>query len=253
MTLAEAFSIGEREVISLVGAGGKTTLLYALGGELSAIRHGVILTTTTKIFEPPPSPAFLQFLSRDLSAMTEWTADHLPRHPCLLLATGRVPAGKLAGLPPEWVDALFHLDGVRTIVVEADGAAGRPLKAPRAGEPVLPDTTTLLVPIMGIEGMGRPLDEETVFRSAIASGLLGLPPGSRVTEEGIARLMIESIKASPAGARIVPLINKADTPDRRAEAETLARHILALGHPGIRRVVIGRLHPTPSVTTIVAA
>jgi len=32
MTLAEAFSIGEREVISLVGAGGKTTLLYALAG-----------------------------------------------------------------------------------------------------------------------------------------------------------------------------------------------------------------------------
>ena len=55
MTLAEAFSIGEREVISLVGAGGKTTLLYALGRELSALRCGVILTTTTKIFEPEPS------------------------------------------------------------------------------------------------------------------------------------------------------------------------------------------------------
>ncbi len=34
MTLAEAFSIEEREVISLVGSGGKTTLLYALGREL---------------------------------------------------------------------------------------------------------------------------------------------------------------------------------------------------------------------------
>ena len=205
MTLAEAFSIGEREVISLVGAGGKTTLLYALGRELSALRYGVILTTTTKIFEPEPSPFFLQFLSPELSAVKKWVAEHLHRHQCLLLARGRLPNGKLEGIPPEWVDELFSLDGVSAIVNEADGAAGRPLKAPREGEPVIPDNTTLLVPVMGIEGMGRPLDEETVFRSAIASRLLNLPLGSTVTEEVIARLMRESIKRAPGRRTRHPL------------------------------------------------
>jgi probable selenium-dependent hydroxylase accessory protein YqeC len=253
MTLGEAFSVGEREVISLVGAGGKTTLLYALGRELSALRYGIILTTTTKIFEPEPSPFFLQFLSPELSAVKKWAAEHLHRHRCLLLARERLPDGKLEGIPPEWVEELFSMDGVATIVTEADGAAGRPLKAPREGEPVIPDSTTLLVPVMGIDGMGRPLDEATVFRSAIASRLLHVPMGSMVTEELIARLMLELIKRGPAGARVVPLINKVDIPGGREKAEKLARHILSLDPSGIRRVVLGQLQHTPAVKEIVAA
>jgi probable selenium-dependent hydroxylase accessory protein YqeC len=241
MTLVEAFSVEEREAISLVGAGGKTTLLYALGRELSALRCGVILTTTTKILEPEPSPFFRQFLSPDLSAAKKWAAEHLHRHQCLLLARERLPDGKLAGIPPGWAEELFLMDGVSTIINEADGSAGRPLKAPRDGEPVIPDNTTLIVPVMGIDGMGRPLDEQTVFRSAIASRLLDLPMGSTVTEDIIAHLMMELIKGRPAGARVVPLINKVDILGGRAKAQTLAKYMLSLDPPGIRRVVLGQL------------
>ncbi|MHB8910697.1 MAG: selenium cofactor biosynthesis protein YqeC [Syntrophales bacterium] len=253
MTLAEAFSIGEREVISLVGGGGKTTLLYALGRELSASRSEVILTTTTKIYEPEPSPTLLQFFSPDLGTLKKWVAGHTGCHQSILIARERLPDGKLAGIPPEWVDELIALPGVSTIIAEADGAAGRPLKAPREGEPVVPDSTTLLVPVMGIDGLGRPLSEETVFRSAIASRLLNLPLGSVVTEDAAARLMVESIKHAPTGARIVPLINKTDLPDSREKAEKLVRAILSLNRPGIRGVVLGQLLPVPTVTSIAAA
>ena len=154
-------------------------------------------------------------------------------------------------MPPEWVEELIRLDGISIIITEADGAAGRPLKAPRDGEPVMPDSTTLIVPVMGIDGMGRPLDEQTVFRSAIASRLLDLPLGSTVTEEVIARLMMELIKQAPSGARVVPLINKVDIPGGREKAEKLAHHILALGQPGIRRVILGQLQHAPAVKEIV--
>ena len=250
MTLVQAFSIGEKEVISLVGAGGKTTLLYALGRELSALRCGTILTTTTKILEPEPSSFFLQFLSPELSAVKKWVTEHVHRHQCLLLARERLPNGKLGGIYPEWVEELFSVDGVSTIVNEADGSAGRPLKAPRDGEPVIPNNTTLLVPVMGIDGMGRPLDEGTVFRSAIASRLLNLPMGSMVTEEVVARLMMELIKRGPAGARVVPLINKVDIPGGREKAEKLAHDILSLDPSGIRRVVLGQLQHVPAVKVI---
>jgi probable selenium-dependent hydroxylase accessory protein YqeC len=253
MTLTEAFSIGEKEVISLVGAGGKTALLYALGRELSAHRRGVILTTTTKIFEPAPSPSLLQFLTPELITVRKWVAEHAGCHQSLLVARGRLPEGKLAGLPPEWVDGLITTDGVSTIIAEADGAAGRPLKAPREGEPVVPESTTLLVPVMGIDGLGRPLTEETVFRSAIASRHLDLPPGSIVTETAVVRLMVELIKHAPAGARIVPLINKVDLPGGREKAEKLARAILSLDRPGIRRIVLGQLQHLPPVTSIITA
>ncbi len=61
MTLEEAFSLKKREVISLVGGGGKTSLFFALGKELSSRGKGIILTTTTKIWEPAASPHFTLF------------------------------------------------------------------------------------------------------------------------------------------------------------------------------------------------
>jgi probable selenium-dependent hydroxylase accessory protein YqeC len=251
MTLVQAFSIGEREMISLVGAGGKTALLYALGRELSAIRCGVILTTTTKIFEPEPSPFFLLFISLELSAIKKWVAEHVNLHRSLLLARERLPNGKLEGIPPEWAEEIFSMDGVSAIINEADGSAGRPLKAPRDGEPVIPLNTTLLVPLVGIDGMGCPLDEEMVFRSAIASRLLNLPIGSTVTEDAIVRLVMESVKNGPAGARIVPLINKVDIPGGLEKARKLARYLLSGDPARIRRVVLGQLQRLPAVKEVV--
>jgi probable selenium-dependent hydroxylase accessory protein YqeC len=251
MTLEQALSIGDREVLSLVGGGGKTTLMYALGRELSAHRKGIILTTTTKIMEPKPSSFFLQFLSRDLGKIKEWVAENIHRHHCLLIARERLLSGKLAGIFPEWVEEIFRMTGVSIIVNEADGSAGRPLKAPREGEPVIPKNTTLLVPVVGIDGMGRPLDEEWVFRSAIASRLLNVPIGSLVTEEVIARLMKELVKSVPAGARVVPLINKMDIPGGQEKAQKLAQYLLSIDPSGTRRVVLCRLRHFPVVKVIV--
>lgn len=251
MTLREAFSIGTRESISLVGGGGKTALLYALGRELSALGCGIILTTTTKILEPAPSPFLLQFLSNELDDIKKWVAENLNRHRALLIARSRLPDGKLEGIFPAWAEELFSMDGVSAIVNEADGSAGRPLKAPRDGEPVIPKNTTLLVPLIGIDGMGCPLGEERVFRSAIASRLLNLPMGSTVTEEAIVRLVMESIKGGPAGARVVPLINKVDLPGGLEKAQKLARYLLAADPPRIRRVVLGQLQQLPAVKEVV--
>ena len=251
MTLREAFSIGDREVISLVGGGGKTTLMYALGRELSSHRKGIILTTTTKILEPKPSSFFLQFLSNELGEVKKWVAENTHCRHCLLIARERLSNGKLKGIFPEWVEEIFRMDGVSTIVNEADGSAGRPLKAPREGEPVIPKNTTLLVPVMGIDGMGRPLDEERVFRSAIASRFLNLPIGSMVTEDVIARLMKELVKSGPASARVVPLINKVDIPGGLEKAQKLAHYLLSIDPPEIRRVVLCQLRHFPAVKVIV--
>lgn len=252
LTLEQAFTIGKRESISLVGGGGKTTLLFALGRELSAQRRGVILTTTTKILEPAASPRLLPFLSDDLGDIKKWLAENLHRQRSLLIARKRLPQGKLEGIPPEWADEIFSLEGVSTLVNEADGAAGRPLKAPRDGEPVLPGSATLLVPVIGIDGLGRPLDEETVFRSAIASRLLHLPMGCAITEEAIARLLAAWVKRAPAGARIVPLINKVDTPGGREKARRLARCLFAGDPTRIRRVVLGQLQRFPAVKEVLS-
>ena len=58
-SLKEAFGIGPGEIVSLVGGGGKTTLMFALAQELTSGGQSVITTTTTRIFEPSASDTCL--------------------------------------------------------------------------------------------------------------------------------------------------------------------------------------------------
>ena len=50
MRIKDNIVIKSKEVISIVGAGGKTSLMYALGKELR--NKKVLLSTTTKILPP---------------------------------------------------------------------------------------------------------------------------------------------------------------------------------------------------------
>ena len=240
MTLTDAFSIREREVISLVGAGGKTSLMFALGNELSTRRKGTVLTTTTKIWEPTPSPSFALFLSEQISETKTWVLKNLGKYPYLVIARKKLDDGKLQGILPEWSKEILSLADVSSIIVEADGAAGRSLKAPREGEPVLPNNPTLLVPVVGIDVLGRPLDEQYVFRSQIAARILKADMGTIVNEEMIARLLAETIKDRPDKARVIPFINKVDLPGGLEKARGLAAHLLRAEGAKFERVVLGQ-------------
>ncbi len=251
LTLSRALNLGDREIISLVGGGGKTTLMFALGRELSADKKGVLLTTTTKIWDPGPSPEFALFLSTELQELKQRVKENLGRTRYLVAAREKLDNGKLAGIPPFWVEELLSVHGLSHIVVEADGAAGRPLKAPREGEPVLPSGTTLLIPVAGIDGMGRPLEERYVFRAQIATKVLEKPEGSIVTGEMIARLIAEMLKNKPEKARVISFINKVDLPGGMEKAEMLARNLLEPIFLKIERVVLGEAQGEPVVKGVV--
>lgn len=252
MTLTDAFSIRDREVISLAGAGGKTSLMFALGNELSAKKKGIVLTTTTKIWEPASSPSFALFLSEQISELKKWVLKNLGEYPYLVIARKKLDDGKLQGILPEWDEELLSLADVSSIIVEADGAAGRSLKAPREGEPVLPNKTTLLVPVVGIDVLGRPMDEQYVFRSRIATRILNVAIGTTVTEEIIARLLVELIKNRPAKARVIPFINKVDLPGGLEKARGLAAHLLKTEGAKLERVVLGQARYSPVAEEIIS-
>ncbi len=66
MKLKEALGIKPGEVISLVGGGGKTTLMFALARELASSGKTVITTATTKILEPSSTETSLLLLGKHL-------------------------------------------------------------------------------------------------------------------------------------------------------------------------------------------
>lgn len=237
-TLRAALGLGERELVAFVGGGGKTSALLRLARELSGAGHGVVVTTTTKVYRE-------QFAVLG-ELVVEDTYRSLLGGLRRALAAGKVaaagreiaPAGKLAGLPPEWVDELWR-DGVAGyLLVEADGSKGRSLKAPAEHEPVIPTAATLVVPVVGVDVLGRPLTAEFVHRPELVARIAGAAPGSPVTAEVAGRVVTHPAglgKGAPPGARLVPLLNKAQGPAGQQAARELAEVLLAAG---IERVAL---------------
>ena len=63
----------------------------------------------------------------------------------VFVADQPLDSGKVKGISPERADALFQGLDVDDVIVEADGAAGRPVKAPATHEPVVPSSATLVI------------------------------------------------------------------------------------------------------------
>ena len=254
MKLKKALDIKPGEVISLVGGGGKTTLMFALAQELASSGKPVITTTTTKIFEPSSSETPLLLLEADEEEMVKALLQNVDKYGHITLARERLSSGKLNGVSPELIVKLAELNQVSYIIVEADGAAHKSLKAPNSTEPVIPGNTSLVIPVVGIDAVGCHLTEEDVFRPQIVSKLLGLPLGEVISAEAIALLITHPqgiIKGSPAQARIIPFINKVDLDEGLSKGRDLASKILAMKHPQIEQVILGQTQlPEPAVEVI---
>ncbi|GAG44546.1 unnamed protein product, partial [marine sediment metagenome] len=141
-----------------------------------------------------------------------------------------VDSGKLQGIDPELVTSLITLSPVNYIIIEADGASRKPLKAPDLFfEPVIPQQTSLVIPVVGIDALGCALSEENVFRSEIASKLTGLSLGKPISAEAIVTLILHPsgiTRGSPEQARIIPFINKTDLHADLSDARDIASKIL---------------------------
>ncbi|MGE5577426.1 MAG: selenium cofactor biosynthesis protein YqeC [Syntrophothermus sp.] len=236
-------------VISFTGAGGKTTALYVLAAELAAVAGPVVLTTTTAMFAPRASEVDRLVLAdeypvlegRILQALQEILAGGVVQAQAarralrIMVAAGLHDGGKdrpkLRGIPPDWIDrlsqALFH--HVKYILVEADGARGRPLKAPGPHEPVIPASTGLVIPVLGRDAWDKPLTEAYVHRPELVAQLTGLSRGERVTAQALVDLFLHPnglCKGVPPGAAVVPLINKVEDEAGLAAARELARAVL---------------------------
>jgi len=133
-------------------------------------------------------------------------------------------------------------------LVEADGSRSLPFKAPGSHEPVVPEATTILSPIAGLNAIGQPLDEAHVHRAEIAATLAQQPPGSPVSPQTVARVLAHAeggARQLPASARLVPILNKADTEAALRHAGEAADILLA--HSGVDGVIISTMNQNPPV------
>jgi molybdenum cofactor cytidylyltransferase len=212
--LSERLGLGSRDVVSLVGAGGKTTALLRVGSELVGLGHRVVMTTTTKM---------------GVDQLPDWATVQRAGEPLLtsepVFVIGDISGEKVTGVAPEYVDELFTSGVVDHVVVEADGARRRWLKAPASHEPVIPSSTTIVVAIASLDAIGRPI-REVAHRSELVCQLTGQTPDDVVTASDIATVLGHSsggLQGAPDGARVVAMLTRAVPGTDEAVTEIVER------------------------------
>ncbi len=237
--VAEAVGVGPRDLATLVGAGGKTTLLFRLLNELAARGVRVAGTTTTKLAVPGVGEPPLRCADSWEELVARCGG---PLSPAPILGRRVLGGAKVEGVDPDWCDRLVAEGVVEALVVEADGSNRLPLKAPEAWEPVVPLGTTRFLVVAGLSGLGRPL-EEVAFRPDRMAAVTGLARGEAVTPAALVRLLLSPdglAKGLPPGADAVAVLNQADLPGRLEAGWEVARGLLA-APAGYRRVVVASL------------
>ncbi|MBU0463846.1 MAG: putative selenium-dependent hydroxylase accessory protein YqeC [Proteobacteria bacterium] len=225
--LIDTLQLTGQGIISIIGAGGKTSLMFRLAKELESFGKSVLTTTTTKIFMPTPDQSPFTIIDRSIDEFVKKSDVRLKSY--LHFSAGAkydLATGKLKGFAPDSIDQLWQASLFDWIIVEADGARQKPLKSTASHEPVVPKATTHLILVAGLDAIGKPFDETHVHRAKLFSKNTGLPLGGTMDEQSMATSIAIEIKK--AGHLSHPstnfvILNKADNPDKISSGQKIAQ------------------------------
>lgn len=218
---------GHGDIAAIVGAGGKTTTMFALAKALAERGLRVVTTKSTNIHRPSlaRSPKLV------VVPPERWRSELPPvlaEHPVVTVVTAAPTPRRYDGIPPDLAPDLLRASGADVLIVEADGARRRLLKAPAVHEPAMPAGATLVIPVACLAAVGRPLAERHVHRPELAAEILGVDLQTPLTIDHVLKLLLDCRaggKAAPPTARIWPGLTAAD----RVSPGQLAKAHVALG------------------------
>lgn len=190
--------------VAVVGGGGKTTVVHALGTQLRGTR---VITCTTKMGHDQ---------HRGLPVLLDPGDDELVDAARVgpVVAWQSIRGHKAVGVAPERCDHWFGL--VDHVVAEADGSRQRPFKAPSTFEPVVAETATLLVSVIGADALGRVIADQC-HRPLRVAALAECSPYVRLSPAAAATVLLHergARKAQPPHAAFAVVVNKVDAASR---------------------------------------
>jgi len=188
--------------VSIVGSGGKTTLMKQLAEKLAG---PVLCATSTKLGTEQAAYFNQHIIWEDEEAPN--LALELPKSS--LISSGIIGDSqhqRINNLSEEQFERLHQLclEKELPLIIEADGAKCKSLKAPEAWEPVIPAFTDLVVVVVGLRDLMKPLSEEFVFRSELFSKISYLTMGEPIDIDAICRYLKDpmgGLKGIPQGAK----------------------------------------------------
>ena len=241
--LCDLIDLPTSPLIAITGAGGKTTAMYTFASELAQRGKRVITTTTTQIFYPGSDEAEMLIVASETDALLETIEETWEQCHRVTVAGTVLRTEKLAGLQPEQPYELLMKSGADVVIVEADGARHRMIKAPAEHEPVIPLQTNIALLLMSAEALNQPLSERIAHRPELVAKVTGIHMGDVLSPEVIARLITSeqgTLKHIPKTAAVYLLITHVSMAPKAAIHELVylmhcsprINGVLSSGRPG---------------------
>ena len=209
------FLAGRNRIVSLVGGGGKSTLMYFLAQTCARQGKRVLVTTTTNIFQPADSVH-----ARDQQQVQSlWDQGSIA-----VIGTPIPGKGKFREPDPELLR--WSMDRADIVLVEADGSKHCPIKVPRDGEPVIMPQCDTVLAVMGLSAIGQPI-RNVAFRLPDVMRLLGVEEDHILTEEDAARILSSSFgsRKGVGDRKFCVVLNQCDDGPRRRSANLIAQYL----------------------------
>jgi len=212
-------------IISLVGAGGKKTTIYRLA-EAHAGRVGI--TTTTHIEYFPKALKATNYIAEESKLLDAIRNDKSSK--AIAFAKPSERFGRRAGISLESIQKFKDTGNFDLLLIKADGARGRFIKAPAEHEPAVASATNTVISIISAKVIGLSLSDEIAHRVEHISKLTGIKEGDKIKPIHIARMLAsnEGALKNTWAAKVVPLINMVDDSNLQKLAREVASEALQL-------------------------
>ncbi|MCY4067752.1 MAG: selenium cofactor biosynthesis protein YqeC [Acidimicrobiaceae bacterium] len=208
--VAQALGLFGRRLVALVGGGGKTTLLFALGRTLPP---RTLLTTTTRMGRERTGGFACLIGPGETDLVDAFDADDA------VLAWRSIDERKAVGFSPDSIDRWFASGLADRIIVEADGARRRPFTAPAPWEPPIPSSSTNVLACIGAEALGYVIADR-LHRPLRVAAAAECSPYQRLTPRRAAAALTSELgmrKNVPATARFSVIVSGADPHDPQVQ------------------------------------
>lgn len=164
-------SLDTKQLISFVGAGGKTTTLFKLTNELRNEGKKILVTTTTAIYLPEKEKYDEIIIDNSKNIIEKLI--NIKNKPIVLIGSKISSENKVLGVKSEFLDIINKKKVFDYILVEADGSKEKPIKCPSEYEPVVPNSTSLIVGIIGLDAIGKRVNNMNVHRVDLFEKVIG--------------------------------------------------------------------------------
>lgn len=162
-TLRNIFNVNKGDIISIVGSGGKTSLLFNLAKNLKK-DYNVLVTTSTKIRKPSLDQC--DYLYTDVNSYIEYNLNNpSTKNNAITVISKSIieyeDKQKLVGIDDFDLDKIYKNFDIT--LIEADGSRRLPLKGWKSYEPCILKKTNKTIGIIPIDVLNRKVNSDFIY------------------------------------------------------------------------------------------